>query len=277
MLELTLKKDLSPIVDTLVGTYTETSSTHHLDTCPLPNYGKVLMILDNLRELLYPGYYGRERLNLSNVKYLAGSLVDQLHDLLSNQIYRALCHGRKTPDRNSTDSATRQLTIANATCTPEFRAKNEQDGNELAFTFMQMLPELRRTLALDVEAAFAGDPACRSHAEVVFCYPGFEAITVYRLSHALHKLGVPLIPRMMSEYVHSRTGIDIHPGATIGRYFFIDHGTGVVVGETCVIGDWVKLYQGVTLGALSFPRDSHGELICNTKRHPTIEDNVVIY
>jgi serine O-acetyltransferase len=132
-------------------------------------------------------------------------------------------------------------------------------------------------LGLDVQAAFDGDPACKSLDEVIFCYPGLEAVTVYRLAHELHKLGIPLIPRMMTEWAHGRTGIDVHPGATIGRYFFIDHGTGVVIGETCEIGDWVKIYQGVTLGALSFPTDESGQLVRGTKRHPTIEDRVVIY
>ena len=130
---------------------------------------------------------------------------------------------------------------------------------------------------MDVEAAYKGDPACKSLDEVIFCYPGLEAISVYRLAHVLHGQGVPLIPRMMTEWAHSRTGIDIHPGATIGRYFFIDHGTGVVIGETTEIGDWVKLYQGVTLGALSFAADAQGNLVRGHKRHPTIEDGVVVY
>ena len=130
---------------------------------------------------------------------------------------------------------------------------------------------------MDVEAAYAGDPACKSIDEVIFCYPGLEAVTVYRLAHVLHELGVPLIPRMMTEWAHGRTGIDIHPGAKIGDHFFIDHGTGVVIGETSEIGDWVKLYQGVTLGALSFPTDAQGNVVRDTKRHPTIEDRVVIY
>jgi serine O-acetyltransferase len=139
------------------------------------------------------------------------------------------------------------------------------------------LSELRLILATDVQAAFDGDPACKTPDEVIFCYPGLEAVTVYRLAHLLHELGIPFIPRMMTEWAHSRTGIDIHPGATIGKYFFIDHGTGVVIGETCEIGDHVKLYQGVTLGALSFPIDGEGQLVRGTKRHPTIEDRVVVY
>jgi serine O-acetyltransferase len=139
------------------------------------------------------------------------------------------------------------------------------------------VPALRSVLATDVEAAFDGDPAVSSRDEIIFCYPGLEAITVYRLANMLVRLGVPFIPRMMTEWAHKETGIDIHPGATIGDYFFIDHGTGVVIGETCEIGSNVKVYQGVTLGALSFPTDSDGQLIRGQKRHPTIEDRVVIY
>jgi len=139
------------------------------------------------------------------------------------------------------------------------------------------IPVIREKLEKDVEAAIKGDPACKSTAEVVFCYPGFEAITTHRIARALWELEVPLLPRIMSELAHSRTGVDIHPGAKIGEYFFIDHGTGVVIGETCEIGDWVKIYQGVTLGALSFPRDDKGELVRGTKRRPTLEDGVVVY
>ena len=150
-------------------------------------------------------------------------------------------------------------------------------GQAKAIAFLEQLPELRGILAKDVEAAYAGDPACKSLDEVIFCYPGLEAVTVYRLAHALHLLEVPFIPRMMTEWAHGKTGIDIHPGATIGEHFFIDHGTGVVIGETCEIGEWVKLYQGVTLGALSFATDEQGNLVRGTKRHPTIEDRVVVY
>jgi serine O-acetyltransferase len=143
---------------------------------------------------------------------------------------------------------------------------------------LDTLPELRHTLAEDVEAAFDGDPAAKSPDEIVFCYPGLAAVTVYRMAHELYRLEVPLIPRMMTEYAHGKTGIDIHPGATIGRRFFIDHGTGVVIGETTRIGEGVKLYQGVTLGALSFPRDEKtGEIMRDAQRHPTIGDGVVIY
>src|SRR5207248_9667812 len=155
----------------------------------------------------------------------------------------------------------------------EFEALAQQKAIE----FLKRLVDLRHVLELDVEAAYAGDPAAKSHYEVVFCYPGLEAITIYRIAHELVLLGVPLIPRMMTEYAHSKTGIDIHPGARIGPSFFIDHGTGVVIGETCHIGTHVKLYQGVTLGALSFPRDAAGNIIRGMKRHPTLQDEVVIY
>jgi serine O-acetyltransferase len=147
----------------------------------------------------------------------------------------------------------------------------------MAVSFLESIPRLRQVLATDVQAAYDGDPACRSQDEVVFCYPGLLAMTVFRLAHELWRLGVPFIPRMMTEWVHKETGIDIHPGASIGNYFFIDHGTGVVIGETCEIGEHVKLYQGVTLGALSFDTDGDGNLVRGVKRHPTIEDRVVIY
>ncbi len=147
----------------------------------------------------------------------------------------------------------------------------------VAAKFFDLLPGIQRSLKTDVQAAYDGDPACKSNDEVILCYPGILAITVYRAAHELYQMDVPLIPRMMTEWAHSETGIDIHPGATIGNHFFIDHGTGVVIGETCIIGEHVKVYQGVTLGALSFPTDERGQLVRNAKRHPTIADNVVIY
>ena len=156
---------------------------------------------------------------------------------------------------------------------PDFEAIAQQK----TIKFLERLPQVRMVLEEDVRAAFEGDPAAKSYHEIVFCYPGFEAISIYRLAHELLSLGVPLIPRMMAESAHAKTGIDIHPGATIGPGFFIDHGTGVVIGETCLIGEDVKLYQGVTLGALSFPRDAEGNLVRNKKRHPTLEDGVVVY
>ena len=152
-----------------------------------------------------------------------------------------------------------------------------QKAAELAHRFIRQIPRIRSMLTVDVQAAYDGDPAAKSIDEVIYCYPGFCAVTVYRIAHELHKLGVPLMPRIMSEHAHGLTGTDIHPGASIGRSFFIDHATGVVIGETTEIGDNVKIYQGVTLGALSFPKDERGRVIKGLKRHPTIEDNVTIY
>ncbi len=256
-----LKERLPELTDRIVSTYAEVGTIHHLGYCPLPNYETVISATEKLKEILYPGYRRRDNLHLGNVTYHVGDLIDKLHDELTAQIARALCHE----------------VGGNFTCNPQKRQDFEAMGQARTMTFLEQLPRLRKILALDVEAAYAGDPACKSLDEVIFCYPGLEAITVYRLAHLLHELGVPLIPRMMTEWAHGRTGIDIHPGAKIGKNFFIDHGTGVVIGETCEIGDWVKLYQGVTLGALSFAKDAEGRLVRGVKRHPTIEDRVVIY
>jgi serine O-acetyltransferase len=256
------KSELPALTDRIVESYQETRTTHHLDHCPLPRHSTVIDAIEDLKEILYPGYGNRDRLHSSNAVYYIGNIVDRLHERLVVLCARALCHGEGVNNRE---------------CTPERQEAMEQVAHKKVLTFLEQIPDIRKRLAKDVEAAYAGDPACKSLDEVIFCYPGLEAITVYRLAHALYKLGVPLIPRMMTERAHSKTGIDIHPGAEIGEYFFIDHGTGVVIGGTSVIGNWVKLYQGVTLGALSFPKDETGELVRTTKRHPTLEDNVVIY
>jgi serine O-acetyltransferase len=258
---LRLKEQLPELTDRIVSTYAEVGSINHLGFCPLPNYDSIISATEDLKEILYPGYRRRDGLHLGNVTYHVGDLIDRLHDRLTLLIARALCHEAGK----------------SAECNPQQRQDFEALGQAKTLAFLGKLPDLRKILAMDVEAAYAGDPACKALDEVIFCYPGLEAVTVYRLAHLLHELDVPLIPRMMTEWAHSRTGIDIHPGAKIGRYFFIDHGTGVVIGETCEIGQWVKLYQGVTLGALSFPTDAEGNLVRGIKRHPTIEDRVVIY
>lgn len=255
------KEELPGLTDRIVQTYSEPGSINHLGHCPLPNHEAVVEVTEDLKEILYPGYRRRTGLHIGNVSYHVGDLVDRLHDKLTIQIARSLCH-----------AAGRDMH-----CDPKQREHFESLGQSKAVAFLNHLPQLREVLAMDVQAAYDGDPACKSLDEVIFCYPGLEAVTVYRLAHAMHELGVPMIPRMMTEWAHGRTGIDIHPGAKIGNHFFIDHGTGVVVGETCEIGHWVKLYQGVTLGALSFPTDDQGKLVRGTKRHPTIEDQVVIY
>ena len=259
--DIRLKENLPLLTERIVDTYAEVGSISHLGYCPLPNYETIVATTEDLKELLYPGYRRRDGLHLGNVTYHVGDLIDRLHDTLTVQIGRAMRH-----------EATRD-----GQCDPKQVRDFDAVGQTKAVDFLEQLPDLRKILAMDVEAAYKGDPACKSLDEVIFCYPGLEAISVYRLAHVLHGQGVPLIPRMMTEWAHSRTGIDIHPGATIGRYFFIDHGTGVVVGETTEIGEWVKLYQGVTLGALSFATDGEGNLVRGTKRHPTLEDRVVIY
>jgi serine O-acetyltransferase len=255
--DIRLKESLPALTDRIVETYEECGGIHHLGHTPLPSYREVVEILADLREILYPGYGRRQNLHLGNVSYHVGDLIDGLHDRLTQQIARALRHDCKARDLET-----------------DFEAEAQQH----AIRLLESLPALRRVLADDVQAAYDGDPAAKSLDEVIFCYPGVSAITVFRIARELHRMGVPLIPRMMTEYAHGKTGIDIHPGATIGRRFFIDHGTGVVIGETTDIGDDVKVYQGVTLGALSFARDeSTGEVLRDYKRHPTIEDHVVIY
>jgi serine O-acetyltransferase len=254
--DLRLKESLRDITDEIVATYLQCKHINHLGHCALPNRESVSEILADLTEILFPGFARRQNLHMGNVEYHVGDLIDGLHDKLTQQIMRAM--------RHDCDANTAPI---------DFEALAQQKTIQL----LSKLPELRFVLEEDAEASFLGDPAAKSHHEIVFCYPGLEAITTYRIAHELLLLGVPLIPRIMTELAHSKTGIDIHPGARIGPGFFIDHGTGVVIGETCDIGKNVKLYQGVTLGALSFPRDAAGNIIRGMKRHPTLEDDVVVY
>jgi serine O-acetyltransferase len=263
--DIRLKEALPEITESLVATYTECSRTSHLGHSPLPSREVIVEVLDDLLDILYPGYWRRQNLHIGNVEYHVGDVIDRLHDKLTTQIARALRHEAEcaAPDA--------EAIVAPAPFDAEAIAQQK------AVELLRSLPELRLLLEQDVQAAYEGDPAAKSYHEIIFCYPGLEAITVYRIAHQMLVLGVPLIPRMMTEHAHSKTGIDIHPGARIGTGFFIDHGTGVVIGETCDIGRNVKLYQGVTLGALSFPRDAAGNIIRGMKRHPTLEDDVVVY
>ncbi len=254
--DIRLKETLPEITEAIVATYTECSHSSHLGHRPLPSRDAIVDILNDLLEILFPGFGRRQNLHMGNVEYHVGDLVDGLHDKLTQQIARAVRHDYEGADPHM-----------------DFEARAQQEAIEL----LRRLADLRLVLDQDVQAAFEGDPAAKNYHEIVFCYPGLEAITIYRIAHELLLLEVPLIPRMMTEYAHSKTGIDIHPGARIGPSFFIDHGTGVVLGETCDIGARVKLYQGVTLGALSFPRDAAGNIIRGMKRHPTLEDDVVVY
>lgn len=245
------------LIRAILATYDDSAfrGIHHLGQCSLPSYREVVEIVKDLYELAFPGYGRHQKLNQDNALYHVGHLIDELDNRLRTQILRAI--------RNAED------------CCEEAAAKQAAD---LSLAFLEKIPLVRENLATDVQAAFDGDPAAKNFSEIVFCYPGLAAVTLFRFAHEMHLLGVPLIPRMITEYAHSKTGIDIHPGAVIGRRFFIDHGTGVVIGETTEIGDDVKIYQGVTLGALSFARDeATGDLVRDTKRHPTIENNVVIY
>jgi serine O-acetyltransferase len=251
-------RNLDRLVAGLVDSYRRPEQhLNHLG-CWLPKIETVQDIISLLKDVLFPGFRW-EGATRDNVQYRIGAALDQLYHSLSDQIERALKHP-----------------VMGQPCDRE-QPLPSKTAQEITNDFLEQLPQIREVLETDVTAAFLGDPACRSKDEVIFCYPGFEAVTIHRLSHVLYQLQVPFIPRMFSELAHRRTGIDIHPGAQIGHHFFIDHGTGVVIGETCVIGDHCKIYQGVTLGALSFPTDEQGNLVRYQKRHPTLEDHVVIY
>ena len=230
----------------------------HKDGEPLPSATALHEIIDLLRAILFPGYYGNSTVNSQTIGYHIGVNVEKLFGLLSEQIFAGLCFA-------STESAAEGL------------EPQREKAASLAATFIGTLPELRKTLSTDVEATYNGDPAAESHGEVISCYPAIKAICNYRIAHELLKLGVPLIPRIITEMAHSETGIDIHPAAQIGNYFTIDHGTGVVIGATSILGNHVKLYQGVTLGAKSFPLDAEGKPIKGIPRHPILEDNVIVY
>ena len=230
----------------------------HQDGNPLPS-GKVLEeIIDLSRSIIFPGYFGRSNINKHTIRYHLGMAVEKLSKLLEDQILAGLCFSCPKSGKGE-----------NTAC--KLKAK------EMAFRLIERLPEIRRVLATDVEAAFNGDPAAENFGEIISCYPVIKALTNYRIAHELHLIGVPLIPRIISEMAHSETGIDIHPAASIGNHFTIDHGTGVVIGATCIIGNNVKLYQGVTLGAKSFPCDENGNPIKGIPRHPILEDGVVVY
>ena len=225
---------------------------------PLPSEKLIAELIGLCRSLLFPGFFGGADVNGYNIEYTIGIQCERLKWLLENQILAGSLVGKTNVSTEDEKSI-------------------KEEAKHIAIDFIQRLPELRRVLHTDVEAIYKGDPAASSTAEVIYCYPCIKAIINYRIAHELLLAGVPVIPRMITESAHSETGIDIHPGATIGEYFAIDHGTGVVIGETAIIGRNVKLYQGVTLGARSFPTDENDNLIKGIPRHPIIGDNVVIY
>lgn len=244
------------IVKELLSSWSTKECYEHVSPVSIPSQAEIIEIVEKARRILFPGYFTRTRLHASNLEYYIGEQTTDLYEKVAEQITMAIRHDCR---RN------------NLPCT-----SCEAQSHNKALAFIEALPRVAATLATDIRATLEGDPATKSPDEVIFCYPGLLATLVFRLAHELYLLEVPIIPRIMTEYAHSKTGIDIHPGATIGPGFFIDHGTGVVIGETTLIGKNVRLYQGVTLGALSLPRDA-GETMRNKKRHPTIEDNVIVY
>lgn len=250
---------LNDLVERIVQSYVADERTQHLDSPFLPSRDRTIEILELLRRLVFPGFFDDQRLTTETIRYHVGDLLGKLRDMLYEQVRAALRY---------------QEAQRNGRGNPHDGDRCDEKAQTITLAMLDQIPEIRRLLALDVQAAFDGDPAATCTDETIFCYPGVDAIFVHRISHALWKLQVPLLPRIMSEYLHNETGIDIHPGAEIGESFFIDHGTGVVIGETTTIGHRVKLYQGVTLGALS---TKGGQTWRGRKRHPSIEDDVTIY
>ncbi len=250
-------KKVKNLVEEITHTYKGDSGTNFIDASNLPVRGEILQILDLLFEVLFPGHTGKRSVTKSNVKFVVGDILCQVYAELCEQIERAFLYQCRIKKCDGCDCRT--------------MAENVSQH------LLGQLPKIRELLKGDVGAAFDGDPAAKSYEEIVISYPCITAIATYRIAHELYLKQVPLIPRIMTECAHAKTGIDIHPGAKIGRSFFIDHGTGVVIGETTIIGKNVKIYQGTTLGALSFRKDQRGRIIKGGKRHPTIEDNVTIY
>jgi serine O-acetyltransferase len=250
-------KKIKDIVDQLIETYKGDTGINFIDVSNLPVRDKILDILELLTELLFPGYTGKRLVKKTNIDFVVIDILYHVYAELTEQIEKAYRYQCRMEDCDTGDCRSM--------------------AEDATLHLLIQLPKIRELLKGDVGAAFDGDPAAKSYEEIVISYPCIMAIATYRIAHELYLQQVPLIPRIMSECAHSKTGIDIHPGATIGNNFFIDHGTGVVIGETTIIGNNVKIYQGTTLGAMSFPKDERGRIIKGQKRHPTIEDDVTIY
>ena len=246
----TIEQEIEGVVDTLLVDYDQNRDIDKVDLHGHPDKTVVIDMIQKLMRIVYPGYFRDRSYRIYNIKHNLSMLIEDVTFNLNRQILLVL-------QANGTEPAAA-----------------ERQAQEICLSFLHRLPQVRALLQTDVQAAYDGDPAATSADEIIFCYPGLFAITVYRLAHELYVLGVPMLPRMMTEHAHSVTGIDIHPGAAIGEYFFIDHGTGIVIGETTVIGNHVKIYQSVTLGGLT---TRGGQSLRGRKRHPTIEDNVTIY
>lgn len=252
-----LGKKLTDIAEGIVETYEKDGGINRIDGVNLPSTEPVVEILDSMMQILFPGYFGKRVPARSNILFFVQSAIDNLFLRLYDEFTRACQYAQSI--------GIYEGEIARTTC------------EEKALQLIGCIPGIRAVLKTDIAAGFEGDPASKSREEIISCYPYVYAISTHRIAHEIYRMEIPLIPRIMSEWAHRRTGIDIHPGAKIGNGFFIDHGTGVVIGETAEIGDNVKIYQGVTLGALSFPKNADGSLKKGGKRHPTIEDGVTIY
>ncbi|OGK04755.1 MAG: hypothetical protein A2W80_14845 [Candidatus Riflebacteria bacterium GWC2_50_8] len=253
-----MKKSFKKIVDGILKSINDDNKeVQHFDSSPLPDKQKIYELIQDIFIILFPGYFGHSEMSFDTIDMRIGYRVARIYEDLRPQVLRELIHGCQRGGESCGQCA--------------------RAADMLVLGFLENIPALRSSLDLDVKAAFVNDPAAVNFDEIIFSYPGLEAVSVYRVAHYFYSSGLRLIPRIMTEWAHSRTGVDIHPGACIGKGFFIDHGTGVVIGETTVIGDNVTLYQGVTLGALNFPRDKQGQVIRRIRRHPTIENSVVIY
>lgn len=249
-----LENDVNQLVESITADYAQKRDIDAVETFMQPNKDDIVKILEQLRSIIFPGYYKNKNYGVYTVR---NNLSMQLEDVLYN--------------------LSKQISIV-LKYLPEHAGKDEKEllyeGEKLSLRFLERITKIRGFIQTDLQATYDGDPAAFNKPEIIFSYPGLSAIMVSRIAHELYLLGVPLIPRIMTEYAHTQTGIDIHPGATLGKFFFIDHGTGIVIGETAIIGDNVKIYQGVTIGALS---TRGGQKLHGRKRHPTIEDNVTIY
>ena len=262
--DLTRSTKLDGVVDALMVSYPKDKRTQHIDATFLPSRDEAIRIIELLRRIVFPGFFDKRRITSDNVRYHIGELLAEVDEALYDQVRQAMRYGQNEKFRGTEEADVCEGKHIDC----------DVVAREMTDAMLAYLPDLRHAISLDVQAAFDGDPAAKGTDEAVFCYPGIDAIFTHRVAHKLCTLGVPMLPRIMSEYAHNETGVDIHPGATIGESFFIDHATGVVIGETCVIGDRVKVYQGVTLGALS---TKGGQSWRGRRRHPTIEDDVTIY
>lgn len=249
--------NIDMLIDGILDSYDRFGGINRSEGENFPNRENVIKVLGELQCLIFPGFKTAESINPENIRYITGQKVNNIIAILTVEIQKAMVY-------NDTNCACKEKPVRNPMCL--------KLAEQACLSLIEEIPYIREQLMLDVAAIYRGDPAAKSNEEVILSYPGLQAITVYRIAHFLCKSGIPIIPRIMSEYIHGRTGIDINPGAEIGKSFFIDHGTGIVIGETTIIGDNVKIYQGVTLGALSVKKE-----LMNKKRHPTIEDDVTIY